>query len=236
MSLPTTASTWAEPATEEVAAGAWRIPRPLPGDGLRAVNVYALADGDGVTLIDGGWALDAARSTPPWTPSGSAWPTFAGSWSPTPTATTTPRPSPSAADPGPRSCSAPANGTPSSGWSAPDIPPCAYSWSCWAAPAPSRCWPQRTPPASAATSAIPATSDPTATSTRAPRSGSASARCRRWPPPATPGVGARVNVPNPLGPNGGSPVRKLLAACRIRSESFVAELRGGRRGRRDKEP
>jgi hypothetical protein len=28
----------------------------------------------------------------------------------------------------------------------------------------------------------------------------------------------------------------LLAECRIRSETFVDEVRGGRRGRRDKEP
>ncbi len=39
----------------------------------------------------------------------------------------------------------------------------------------------------------------------------------------------------PAGPGGGSPVRNFLAECRIRSESFVAEMRGGRRGRRDKE-
>src|SRR6185369_11584189 len=31
-------------------------------DGLRAVNIYALADGGGLTLIDGGWALDEARN------------------------------------------------------------------------------------------------------------------------------------------------------------------------------
>jgi glyoxylase-like metal-dependent hydrolase (beta-lactamase superfamily II) len=33
----------------------------LPLDGLRAVNIYALTDAGGLTLIDGGWALDAAR-------------------------------------------------------------------------------------------------------------------------------------------------------------------------------
>jgi glyoxylase-like metal-dependent hydrolase (beta-lactamase superfamily II) len=38
-----------------------RIPLPLPNDGLRAVNVYAIADGDGLTLIDSGWALTEAR-------------------------------------------------------------------------------------------------------------------------------------------------------------------------------
>ncbi len=39
-----------------------RIPLPLPNDGLRAVNVYAIVDGDGVVLIDAGWALDEART------------------------------------------------------------------------------------------------------------------------------------------------------------------------------
>lgn len=33
----------------------FRIPLPLPQDGLRAVNVYAIAEGDGVVLIDAGW-------------------------------------------------------------------------------------------------------------------------------------------------------------------------------------
>jgi glyoxylase-like metal-dependent hydrolase (beta-lactamase superfamily II) len=38
-----------------------RIPLPLPNDGLRAVNVYAVEDGDGITLVDSGWALAEAR-------------------------------------------------------------------------------------------------------------------------------------------------------------------------------
>ncbi len=44
-----------------MAAGVHRIPLPLPNDGLRAVNVYAIADGGGLTLIDSGWALAEAR-------------------------------------------------------------------------------------------------------------------------------------------------------------------------------
>ncbi|RZS32733.1 glyoxylase-like metal-dependent hydrolase (beta-lactamase superfamily II) [Herbihabitans rhizosphaerae] len=52
---------WTEPGVFEVAPGVHRIPLPLPNDGLRAVNVYAIADGDGVVLIDSGWALDEAR-------------------------------------------------------------------------------------------------------------------------------------------------------------------------------
>lgn len=35
----------------------FRIPLPLPGDHLKAVNVYAIADGAQVVLVDGGWAM-----------------------------------------------------------------------------------------------------------------------------------------------------------------------------------
>ncbi|PKW15594.1 MBL fold metallo-hydrolase [Saccharopolyspora spinosa] len=52
---------WIESGVFEVAPGVHRIPLPLPNDGLRAVNVYAIEDGDGLVLIDSGWALDEAR-------------------------------------------------------------------------------------------------------------------------------------------------------------------------------
>ncbi|MBB5895676.1 glyoxylase-like metal-dependent hydrolase (beta-lactamase superfamily II) [Kutzneria kofuensis] len=52
---------WMEPGAYEVAPGVHRIPLPLPNDGLRAVNVYAVADGDELVLVDSGWALDEAR-------------------------------------------------------------------------------------------------------------------------------------------------------------------------------
>jgi glyoxylase-like metal-dependent hydrolase (beta-lactamase superfamily II) len=52
---------WTLPGVETVAPGIHRIPLPLPMDGLRAVNVYAIEDGDGLVLIDGGWALDVSR-------------------------------------------------------------------------------------------------------------------------------------------------------------------------------
>ena len=48
---------WTTPGVEEVAAGVHRIPLPLPNDNLRAVNVYTIADGDGLLLIDSGWAI-----------------------------------------------------------------------------------------------------------------------------------------------------------------------------------
>ncbi|WP_279579982.1 MBL fold metallo-hydrolase [Fodinicola feengrottensis] len=40
-----------------MADGVFRIPLPLPNDGLRAVNVYAIVDDGGLTMIDSGWAL-----------------------------------------------------------------------------------------------------------------------------------------------------------------------------------
>lgn len=48
---------WIEPGAYPVGPGVYRIPLPLPQDGLRAVNVYAIADGEQVVLIDSGWAL-----------------------------------------------------------------------------------------------------------------------------------------------------------------------------------
>ncbi|TVT62908.1 MBL fold metallo-hydrolase [Amycolatopsis rhizosphaerae] len=56
-----TARPWAEPGIYRVAPGVYRIPLPLPNDGLRAVNVYAITDGTSLVMIDSGWALDEAR-------------------------------------------------------------------------------------------------------------------------------------------------------------------------------
>jgi glyoxylase-like metal-dependent hydrolase (beta-lactamase superfamily II) len=49
---------WEQPGAHEEAPGIWRIPLPLPGDSLKAVNVYAVADGDRLVMIDGGWAQE----------------------------------------------------------------------------------------------------------------------------------------------------------------------------------
>jgi glyoxylase-like metal-dependent hydrolase (beta-lactamase superfamily II) len=57
-----TRANWAEPLVEEVSPGVHRVPLPLPMDGLHAVNVYVLEDGDGLLLVDGGWALEASRA------------------------------------------------------------------------------------------------------------------------------------------------------------------------------
>src|SRR6266498_674959 len=52
---------WLEPGVFEVAPGVHRIPLPLPMDGLRAVNVYAIETGNGLVMIDSGWALEVAE-------------------------------------------------------------------------------------------------------------------------------------------------------------------------------
>jgi glyoxylase-like metal-dependent hydrolase (beta-lactamase superfamily II) len=56
-----TSRSWTEPGIYDVAPGVYRIPLPLPNDGLRAVNVYAITDGTELVMIDSGWALDEAR-------------------------------------------------------------------------------------------------------------------------------------------------------------------------------
>ncbi|CCH33357.1 MBL fold metallo-hydrolase [Actinosynnema sp. NPDC047251] len=53
---------WTEPGVFEVAPGVHRIPLPLPNDGLRTVNAYAIEDGSGLVLVDSGWALAEAET------------------------------------------------------------------------------------------------------------------------------------------------------------------------------
>ena len=52
---------WAEAGMEDLGGGLYRIPLPLPGDALTAVNVYALAGDHGVDLIDSGMGIALAR-------------------------------------------------------------------------------------------------------------------------------------------------------------------------------
>jgi glyoxylase-like metal-dependent hydrolase (beta-lactamase superfamily II) len=54
-------SDWTSPGTFAVLPGVYRIPLPLPNDGLRAVNVYAIEDDGGLVLVDAGWALTESR-------------------------------------------------------------------------------------------------------------------------------------------------------------------------------
>ena len=51
---------WIEEGAHLVAPGVHRIPLPLPSDGLRAVNVYAIEGSNGLVLIDSGWADDCS--------------------------------------------------------------------------------------------------------------------------------------------------------------------------------
>src|SRR5207247_10362917 len=57
----TATASWTDPGLFTVAPGVHRVPLPLPTDGLRAVNVYVLEDGDGLVLVDSGWALSESR-------------------------------------------------------------------------------------------------------------------------------------------------------------------------------
>lgn len=52
---------WTVPGAHEVARDVYRIPLPLPQDGLAAINVYALTGDEGLVLVDGGWAISQAR-------------------------------------------------------------------------------------------------------------------------------------------------------------------------------
>lgn len=52
---------WTTPGVYEVAEAVYRIPLPLPNDGLRAVNVYLILGDDELVCIDSGWALPESR-------------------------------------------------------------------------------------------------------------------------------------------------------------------------------
>lgn len=54
--------TWHHAVQQEVVPGVHRIPMPLPQDGLKAVNVYAVESRGGVTLVDAGWAFEHAEN------------------------------------------------------------------------------------------------------------------------------------------------------------------------------
>src|SRR4051794_2892677 len=58
---PDSGEHWTAPGAFEVADGIHRIPLPLPTDGLKAVNVYVIETEQGLTLIDGGWAVTEGR-------------------------------------------------------------------------------------------------------------------------------------------------------------------------------
>lgn len=60
MEQPSNRHAWVNPGAEKAIPGVYRIPLPLPNDGLRAVNCYAIANGDEVVLIDPGWDIEPA--------------------------------------------------------------------------------------------------------------------------------------------------------------------------------
>ncbi len=53
---------WVEPGAFEVVPGIYRIPLPLPNDGLRAVNVYVITTPDGLVCIDAGWSIPESKA------------------------------------------------------------------------------------------------------------------------------------------------------------------------------
>lgn len=59
---PDSGEHWSGEGAWRVAEGIYRIPLPLPLDGLKAINVYVIETDEGLTLIDGGWAIEVARS------------------------------------------------------------------------------------------------------------------------------------------------------------------------------
>lgn len=54
------AGDWTTPGAHPVADGITRIVLPMPQDGLRAVNVYAVEGPDGLALVDAGWRVPGA--------------------------------------------------------------------------------------------------------------------------------------------------------------------------------
>lgn len=50
-------SDWTTPGAHPVTGGVYRIPLPMPYDGLRAINAYAIEHPGGITMVDSGWAM-----------------------------------------------------------------------------------------------------------------------------------------------------------------------------------
>jgi glyoxylase-like metal-dependent hydrolase (beta-lactamase superfamily II) len=52
---------WTAAGIFEVVPGVYRIPLPLPNDGLRAVNAYAIVGAGAVDVVDPGWDIPESR-------------------------------------------------------------------------------------------------------------------------------------------------------------------------------
>ncbi|MHB1548046.1 MAG: hypothetical protein ACYCX8_04845 [Acidimicrobiales bacterium] len=50
------ADDWTAPGVYQVTSGVFRVPLPLPTDGLRAVNIYVIVDASRLACIDSGAA------------------------------------------------------------------------------------------------------------------------------------------------------------------------------------
>jgi glyoxylase-like metal-dependent hydrolase (beta-lactamase superfamily II) len=53
---------WVDSGAFEAAPGVFRVPLPLPNDGLRAVNVYVIVTDVGLVCIDAGWAIPESKA------------------------------------------------------------------------------------------------------------------------------------------------------------------------------
>jgi glyoxylase-like metal-dependent hydrolase (beta-lactamase superfamily II) len=53
---------WTRPGVYQVATDVFRVPLPMPGDGLRAVNCYIIRGESGPLVVDPGWNLAASRT------------------------------------------------------------------------------------------------------------------------------------------------------------------------------
>jgi glyoxylase-like metal-dependent hydrolase (beta-lactamase superfamily II) len=60
--LPDQPGDWTDPGAHPVAHGVFRVPVPLPLDGLKAVNVYFIEDDGGLVVVDSGWAGPATTA------------------------------------------------------------------------------------------------------------------------------------------------------------------------------
>ena len=59
---PDSGEHWSKEGAWQVTEGIHRIPLPLPMDGLKAINVYVIETERGLTLVDGGWAIEESRT------------------------------------------------------------------------------------------------------------------------------------------------------------------------------
>jgi len=84
---------WVDPGAFEVAPSVFRVPLPLPNDGLRAVNVYVIVTDVGLVCIDAGWAIPESKALlgKALASLGFTLADITVSWSPMCTATTTPK-------------------------------------------------------------------------------------------------------------------------------------------------